>query len=363
MRPHFAHPLPLGAHPSPLEMRSWPTRAKTRPTVSLTHDIERAVTALRAGKLVAFPTETVYGLGADAENVAAVARIFAVKRRPANHPLIVHIASTEELPRWASHVPEAAWRLAEACWPGPLTLLLRKSPRVPAETTGGLESVGLRVPAHPVALELLRRFGGGVAAPSANRFGHVSPTSAQHVQADLGQDVDVLLDGGSCRVGVESTILDLTGDAPVLLRPGGVGAPALESLLGVKLSRHAPADVRAPGMLASHYAPRARVELVPASLLAERAHELQRAGQRVAVLVSNSDDRVALTELANVKLLDLGTSDDDAAQRLYGALRQADVDSADVVLASPPAAHDARGIAEALADRLTKAAGPRSTHR
>jgi L-threonylcarbamoyladenylate synthase len=331
--------------------------------VPLTHDIESAAAALRAGQLVAFPTETVYGLGADAENITAVARIFTVKGRPADHPLIVHIASAADLPRWASHVPESAWRLAEAYWPGPLTLLLRKNPRVPPETTGGLDSVGLRVPAHPVALELLRRFGGGVAAPSANRFGRVSPTSAQHVQEDLGEDVDLLLDGGSCRVGVESTILDLTGDVPTLLRPGGVGAPAIESLLGVKLSRHAPADVRAPGMLASHYAPRARVELVPASLLAERAHELDLAGQRVAVLVSKGDDRAALAPLPNVRLLDLGASDEDAAQRLYAALRQADIDRADVVLASPPTARDARGIAEALADRLMKAAGPRSTHR
>lgn len=344
-------------------MRPTPTRAKTGATVPLTHDIESAAAALGAGKLVAFPTETVYGLGADAENVAAVARIFAVKGRPANHPLIVHIASAQELPRWASHVPETAWRLAEAYWPGPLTLLLRRGARVPAETTGGLDSVGLRVPAHPVALELLRRFGGGVAAPSANRFGRVSPTSAQHVLEDLGEDVDLLLDGGRCRVGVESTILDLTGDVPVLLRPGGVGAAELESLLGVTLSRRAPANVRAPGMLASHYAPDARVELVPTRRLAERAHELALAGQRVSVLVGNVDDRTALAQLSNVRLLDLGASDEDAAQRLYSALRQADVDGADVVLASPPVTEHARGIAEALADRLMKAAGPRTTHR
>jgi L-threonylcarbamoyladenylate synthase len=323
-------------------------------------DIDSAAAALREGKLVAFPTETVYGLGADAENVAAVARIFAVKRRPANHPLIVHIASAEELPRWAARVPDAAWRLAEAYWPGPLTLLLPKGPRVPHETTGGLDSVGLRVPAHPLALALLRSFGGGVAAPSANRFGRVSPTRAQHVQEDLGDEVDVLLDGGPCSVGVESTIVDLTRDTPILLRPGGVSAAAIESLLGVKMSRSAPHDVRAPGMLASHYAPRARVELVVAAELRQRARELELAGARVAVLVASDDDRAALAGLAGVSLLDLGASDDDAAQRLYAALRQADVDSADVVLASPPAADDARGIAEALTDRLTKAAGPRA---
>jgi L-threonylcarbamoyladenylate synthase len=329
--------------------------------VPLTHDIESAAAALREGKLVAFPTETVYGLGADAENVAAVARIFAVKRRPADHPLIVHIASAEELPRWAAHVPDAAWRLAEAYWPGPLTLLLSKGPRVPNETTGGLGSVGLRVPAHPLALALLRAFGGGVAAPSANRFGRVSPTCARHVQEDLGDEIDLLLDGGACSVGVESTIVDLTHAVPVLLRPGGVAAEELESLLGVKLSRTAPHDVRAPGMLASHYAPSARVELIETPQLSRRARELARAGQRVTVLVTSSDDRVALAALDGVQLLDLGASDDAAAQHLYAALRQADVDGADVVLASPPAAHGARGIAEALTDRLTKAAGPRST--
>jgi L-threonylcarbamoyladenylate synthase len=331
--------------------------------VSLTHDIERAASALREGKLVAFPTETVYGLGADAENVAAVARIFAVKRRPADHPLIVHIASAQDLLRWAAHVPDAAWRLAEAYWPGPLTLLLPKGPRVPKETTGGLGSVGLRVPAHPLALALLRSFGGGVAAPSANRFGRVSPTCARHVQEDLGDEVDLLLDGGACSVGVESTIVDLTRDLPLLLRPGGVAAEELESVLGVKLSRTAPHDVRAPGMLASHYAPRARVELCEAPELSRRARELANAGERVTVLVASSDDRAALAALHGVQLLDLGASDAAAAQRLYAALRQADVDGADVVLASPPAARGAPGIAEALTDRLTKAAGPRSTVR
>lgn len=319
-------------------------------------DLDRAVAALRAGQLVAFPTETVYGLGADAENERAVARVFAVKGRPHDHPLIVHIASAEELPRWTAEVPEGARKLAAACWPGPLTLLLRKAARVPAATTGGLESVGLRVPAHPVALELLRRFGGGVAAPSANRFGRVSPTTAAHVRADLGADVDVLLDGGACGVGVESTIVDLTGERPVLLRPGGVTAERLESLLGVSVRRRAGVGVRAPGMLESHYAPRARVKLVPREELIARAAELARAGQRVAVLLAPGDERGALSASSHLIVLDLGVSEEDAAQRLYAALRQADVDSADVVLASTP---EARGLGEALADRLMKAAGPR----
>jgi L-threonylcarbamoyladenylate synthase len=324
--------------------------------VKPTHDIDHAVAALRQGKLVAFPTETVYGLGADAENADAVGRIFQVKGRPENHPLIVHLASADELPRWASHVPDAARRLAEACWPGPLTLLLSKSARVPSATSGGLTSVGLRVPAHPVALELLRRFGGGIAAPSANRFGRVSPTCAAHVQEDLGDDIEVLLDGGACDVGVESTILDLTRSVPVLLRPGGVTLERIESLLGVSVSRTAARDVRAPGMLASHYAPRARVQVIESSQLPERARELLLTGERVAVLVSSVDDRSTLAALAGLILLDLGANDDAAAQRLYAALRQADVDRASVVLASFPAA---RGLGEALADRLTKAAGPR----
>ena len=325
-------------------------------TSTTTVDLDRAVAALQKGKLVAFPTETVYGLGADAENVTAVARIFAVKQRPANHPLIVHLASADELPRWAEHVPDRARRLAEACWPGPLTLLLRKSARVPAATTGGLPSVGLRVPAHPLTLELLRRFGGGVAAPSANRFGRVSPTCAAHVREDLGDDVDVLLDGGACEVGVESTILDLTGDVPVLLRPGGVTLARIESVLGVSVSRELPNDARAPGMLASHYAPRARVEIVATDELAERARELRLAGERVAVLLSSHDDRPALMRVAGVTLLDLGPSDGAAAHALYTALRQADADRADTILASHPVAE---GLGEALADRLTKAAGPR----
>lgn len=325
-------------------------------TSNLDPDLDRAVAALRRGQLVAFPTETVYGLGADAENEDAVARVFAVKGRPRNHPLIVHVASAEELPRWAADVPEAARRLASACWPGPLTMLLRKSPRVPAATTGGLDSVGLRVPGHPVALELLRRFGGGVAAPSANRFGKVSPTRAEHVRADLGHDVEVVVDGGPCGVGLESTIVDLTGEEPVLLRPGGVTAERLESLLGVRVGRRAASGVRAPGMLASHYAPRARVELVAPSVLGLRAAELAARGQRVAVLLAPADVRGTLTASGNLFVLDLGASEEDAAQRLYAALRQADVDSADVVLASVP---EARGLGEALADRLLKAAGPR----
>lgn len=323
-----------------------------------TCDIQAAADALREGKLVAFPTETVYGLGADAENAGAVARVFAVKRRPADHPLIVHIASAAELPLWAREIPAAAQRLAEACWPGPLTLLLRKGARVPLTTTGGLDSVGLRVPAHPVALELLRRFGGGVAAPSANRFGRVSPTRAEHVSSDLGDDIDVLLDGGECDVGVESTILDLTSEAPRLLRPGGVTVEQLESLLGVRVSRTSTPGARAPGLLPSHYAPEARVLVVPRVELVAQAQALLASGERVAVLASHLDDRDVIRTLREVIFLDLGDDAHAAAHRLYGALRDADAHAATVVLASPPVAD---GLGAALADRLKKAAGPRST--
>lgn len=322
-----------------------------------------AARTLREGGLVAFPTETVYGLGADAENQAAVARLFAVKGRPTSHPLIVHLASADDLERWAARVPDHARTLAAACWPGPLTLLLEKSPRVPAATTGGLSSVGLRIPAHPLALELLEQFGGGIAAPSANRFGRVSPTRAEHVLNDLGNDIDALLDGGECEVGVESTILDLTREVPVLLRPGGVSAEHIESLLGVHVERAAAAGAvtRAPGMMASHYAPLARVEIVASEQLAARAAQLFQSGERVAVLASRHDDRSALAQLKEVTLLDLGPSDESAARRLYGALRLADAERCSVVLASPPVAASsaANGLGEALADRLNKAAGPR----
>ncbi|MGH9027962.1 MAG: L-threonylcarbamoyladenylate synthase, partial [Acidimicrobiia bacterium] len=184
-------------------------------------EIDEAAAVLRGGGLVAFPTETVYGLGADAARPLAVARLYAVKRRPTGHPVIVHLPDADVIDDWAVAVPDGARRLAAACWPGPLTLLLRRAPSVLDVVTGGLDTVGVRVPAHPVAQSLLRAFGGGVAAPSANRFGAVSPTTADHVRSDLGDGVDVVLDGGPCPVGVESTIVDCSGERPVVLRPGG----------------------------------------------------------------------------------------------------------------------------------------------
>ena len=229
--------------------------------------IARAADRLRAGMLVAFPTETVYGLGADAGNPEAVRRIFAAKGRPADHPVIVHLHDAAQMADWARAVPEAAQKLAAAFWPGPLTLILPRASHVADVVTGGQDSVGLRVPSHPVARALLAAFGGGIAAPSANRFGRISPTTAQHVADDLGDAVAMILDGGACAVGIESTIVAFTGDQPVLLRPGGIGVAALSRALGRPLARRRCGAPRASGTLASHYAPRTPATLVAADML------------------------------------------------------------------------------------------------
>ncbi len=233
--------------------------------------LSRAAAALRAGELVAFPTETVYGLGADADNTEAVRRIFAAKGRPADHPVIVHLPGSEELERWARDVPAGARRLAETFWPGPLTLILPRARDVQDIVTGGQDRVGLRVPSHPVALALLHAFvaagGSGIAAPSANRFGEISPTTARHVEHDLGKRIAMIIDGGACTVGIESTIVAFDGDEPTLLRPGGIGIDAIAQVLG-RSPRAPGADApRASGTLASHYAPRTPARLVAAANL------------------------------------------------------------------------------------------------
>ena len=325
-------------------------------------DVGVAVDVLRRGGLVAFPTETVYGLGADAADASAVGRVFRVKGRPGDHPLIVHLADAAALDPWVLDVPLAARLLAEAFWPGPLTLLLARSSRVPDVVTGGRPTVGLRVPDHPLARDLLAAFGGGVAAPSANRFGRVSPTSAADVVGDLGDDVDYVLDGGPCRVGVESTIVDLSGDEPEVLRPGGVGLERLTDVLGspprVWLGD---SPARAPGMLAAHYAPRARVEVLAADAVVARAAALVAAGQRVAVLAPAPVD--GLDGLDGLAVDEPGTGDvielepagppDDYARVLYARLRQADRLEVDAVLAVPP---PPVGVGVAVADRLQRAA-------
>jgi len=303
----------------------------------VTTDVGLAVERLTHGGLVAIPTETVYGLGADADDAAAVGRIFTVKDRPASHPVIVHIA-LDWLDEWAAAVPASAAVLAQACWPGPLTLLLPRAGRVLDAVTGARDTVGLRVPAHPLTQELLRRSGRGIAAPSANRFGRVSPTTAEHVVADLGPLLDttrdVVLDGGPSPIGVESTIIDCTTDPPQLLRAGGIPTEDVERLLDVAVD-DATGPSRAAGMLPAHYAPSAPVTLVPdAAAAAARAAACEQEGHRVAVL-DHGDDLVTY------------------ARRLYAELRDADAGGADRIVAVLP---PARGLGHAIRDRLTKAA-------
>jgi L-threonylcarbamoyladenylate synthase len=231
--------------------------------------IERAVALLRAGKLVAFPTETVYGLGADASNVAAIRKVFAAKQRPADHPLIVHLADMAGLKHWASVVPREAWLLAEAYWPGPLTMVLPRAAHVPGELTGGQSTIALRVPSHPVARRLLKAFDGALAAPSANRFGRLSPTCAADVREELGDAVDFILDGGECPVGIESTIVAFRNAQAVILRPGAVTAEQIAETLQTEVVPPIASSPRVSGMLPSHYAPRTPLKVVSADNLEE----------------------------------------------------------------------------------------------
>ncbi len=313
-------------------------------------DIARAVEVLRGGGLVAFPTETVYGLGADATNASAVERIFTAKGRPIGHPLIVHLASAAALDEWAVAVPDVARRLADAFWPGPLTMILARADRVADVVTGGRATVGLRVPDHPVALALLDAFGGGIAAPSANRFGQVSPTTAAHVRADLGGDVDQILDGGSSSVGVESTIVDLTGAEPEILRSGGVRVEQITEVLGVAPRvwvGNGPA--RAPGMLAAHYSPAADVVLVEATDLVASAAGAVAQGRTVGVLAPTVTDDLP----PDVVELEPAGEPASYAQVVYDRLRQADRLGLDVLLVVPP---PETGVGVAVNDRLRRAA-------
>jgi L-threonylcarbamoyladenylate synthase len=290
--------------------------------------IAAAVERLRAGELVAFPTETVYGLGGDAANPDAVRRIFAAKRRPADHPLIVHLYDTTQLSRWTRSMPEDASKLAAAFWPGPLTLILPRATHVADILTGGQDSVGLRVPAHPVARELLARFGGGIAAPSANRFGRISPTTAQHVADDLGAAVALILDGGACTVGIESTIVAFTGAAAVLLRPGGIGVAELTRALGYAPHEADSAAPRASGTLPAHYAPRTPASLVAAGTLRAEVAQLVARDEIVAVLART------VARPADFAGLWLRSPADAAAYAhdLYANLRALDAANADTML-------------------------------
>lgn len=310
--------------------------------------IDEAVAVLRRGGLVAVPTETVYGLAADASNPAAVARIFAAKGRPSDHPLIVHLPGAEALDDWASEVATSARALADACWPGPLTLVLRRRPRVPDAVTGGRDTVGLRVPDHALTGRLLRRFGGGLAAPSANRFGRVSPTRAEHVVADLGDRVDLVLDGGPCQVGVESTIVEVLDGRVAVLRTGAITVEQVEAITGQPVSLDTSGPVRAPGMLQSHYAPAARVVIAGDDPVADVCRLLDD-GLRVAVLAEAPPDGLP----PGVVLLEPVGDVTGYARHLYQRLRDADEAGVDAVVAVPPAA---AGSGSAVRDRLRRAA-------
>ena len=307
-------------------------------------EVRRAAEILRAGGLVAFPTETVYGLGADASSGAAMARLYRVKGRPADHPVIVHFASAEDAFRYAKEIPPHAKLLADKFWPGPLTLILKRSDKAKDFVTAGQPSVGVRVPSHPVAQDLLKAFGGGIAAPSANRFGRISPTTAAHVREDLGGDVDLVLDGGPAEVGIESTILDLSAAEIVLLRPGRISRAAIEGL-GLKVVEKKADSPRHSGGLERHYSPR-----TPARLVATHAldKEIAKLGDRVAVLAfSRPDERVEYW-------LRMPREPQGYAQKLYAALRELDGAGCElIVIESPP---DAAEWA-AVRDRLSRACG------
>ncbi len=316
-----------------------------QPTASA---LAQAVRHFRAGELVAFPTETVYGLGADAGNPDAVHKIFSAKGRPADHPLIVHVSDMAQAERWARAIPDSARKLAAACWPGPLTMILPRASHVGDAVTGGQDSVGLRMPAHPVARALLAAFaaagGTGIAAPSANRFGHVSPTTAQHVADDLGDAPAMILDGGPCTVGIESTIVAFTGAEPMLLRPGGIGIDALARILGSAPRAPDSTAPRASGTLDSHYAPRTPARIVAAESLAREsmrnpsfavlARMVARPAPFAGPWIQAPADSVAY------------------AHDLYASLRTLDHAGADVILVE-----DVPGDATWLAvrDRLTRA--------
>lgn len=309
--------------------------------------VRSAAQSLINGNLVAFPTETVYGLGADALNSNAVARIYEVKGRPQNHPLIVHIHDVSAMNEWISEIPKYAILLARDFWPGPMTLILNRSSIAGDFITGNQESVGIRIPDHPIALALLKSFhelgGKGIAAPSANRFGHVSPTSAKAVSeeiADFLRDSDIILDGGDCQVGVESTIIDCTGDFPVILRPGAISTDMVEESARVKIKKDLDmSDIRASGMLEKHYSPKCKVIL----------DKMPVAGQGYLAL-SNVESPKGVVRIASPKNIN------EFAQVLYKSFRMADELNLQTLIVQQP---DGEGLAIAIRDRLTKAANGR----
>lgn len=312
-------------------------------------EIEQAVETLRAGNLVAFPTETVYGLGANAADPVAVARIFALKGRPPDHPVIVHLDNPRYLHRWVSAVPKAAEALAARFWPGPLTLILPRAADVNDVVTGGQDSIGVRVPSHPMAQQLLNAFGGGIAAPSANRYGRLSPTRPEHVREEFGDLVPLVLDGGESQIGLESTIVSCLDDGVRLLRPGFITRSQLEKVVG-PMAGNGAAVPRVPGDGLLHYAPQTPLEVVAADELEIRATELAVAEQKVAVLAM----RPPLHAQRHMTWINAGMKPDTYAHSLYNHLRTLDkAGCVRILVQAPPS--DERWAA--VIDRLQRASG------
>ncbi len=324
------------------------------------HIYEEAAELLRKGETVAFPTETVYGLGADATNEDAVQKIFEAKGRPSDNPLIVHIASASQMDEFIEQIPDKAQKLIDAFWPGPLTLILpMKKGSVAKNVTAGLNTVGVRMPVHPVGLELLRITGRPVAAPSANRSGRPSPTTARHVEEDLTGKIAAIIDGGSTGVGLESTVIDFAGEMPTILRPGGISIEQIQEIIGeVKAAKNMEINEetpKAPGMKYTHYAPVAPVYLVKGDIAfwEEQIKLAEENGESVGLLIS---DELASEIHSAVNTIKIGSRQkmEDIARRLYDGLRLFDHTNVTLILAEP---YERDGIGEAIMNRLEKAAG------
>nr|AIA18110.1 Telomere recombination [uncultured bacterium] len=318
--------------------------------------IEHAVSLLKNGKLVAIPTETVYGLGADAKNPMAIQKIYAAKGRPATNPLIIHIPNIDAINDFAIEVPIEAFKLAKAFWPGPLTLILKRHPEVPLIVTAGQETIALRIPNHPLTLQLLEKFKGGIAAPSANRYGRISPTTAEHVQKELGEAVDYILDGGPCNIGIESTIVSLIDAEPIILRQGHISASALTSVLGktVLVGQKYTRNIEVPGMSASHYAPEKPLYLLTKEQLLEKALELSKHSHSFSVLAFT--EKPTIDNLLVTFWICAPRDPISYAKDFYLSLHRLDECEGECILVEPPP--DSEQWA-AIQERLARATFPR----
>ncbi|OGT38786.1 MAG: threonylcarbamoyl-AMP synthase [Gammaproteobacteria bacterium RIFCSPHIGHO2_12_FULL_37_14] len=316
------------------------------------NNITVAAALLRQGKLVAFPTETVYGLGADASNAVAVSRIFQVKKRPDDHPLIVHISDISELEKWARDIPPMAFKLAQAFWPGPLSIILKKQPHVLDIVTAGQRTVGLRIPRHPVAMALLKEFGSGIAAPSANLFTHVSPTTTEAVRAELGKEVDLILEGGACEVGLESTIIDLSHDVPIILRPGMITPNEISAQLGqsVSMIQQDTPFVRVPGRHHLHYAPTTKTVILNTQQINEFLRTIQPHHLPLAIMRYTGTEN----KRSMMKVIPMPNNATQYAHDLYQTLRLLDTGQFKQIIIEAVPMTEEWG---AIRDRLFKASG------